>query len=306
MSAPSAPDSDDEFRFLNGDAARVGRTDPLPSVSRVSAGTADHRTVSGLSFDGALAPELVTLHGAGLNAHSFDPMLLALGRPALALDLPGHGRSSWRDDADYRPDHLAVDIADAIEQLAPEPVTLLGHSLGGLAAALTAAARPELVRQVILVDMTPGVSPARDAGVVREFIQGQRDFGSIAEIVERAERLGIGRDRSALTRGVTLNTRLRPDGRLEWTHHLAHLDGLPAAGDPEDPQPYAQIWASLESLDIPIALIAASTGMLTTDHVDQWRQVLPHSAVITLSGPHNLHEAAPRELADAVRSLTQG
>ena len=309
MSTPiEAPATVDEFAFLASDAERVGATGPLPTVRRVWATAPDHRSVSGLSFAGEHPPEIVTLHGAGLNAHSFDPTLLALGRPALSLDLPGHGRSDWREDADYRPQRLTAAIAAALDQLTVGPVTLLGHSLGGLTAALVAELRPERVRDVILIDITPGVSPARDAGAVREFIQGKRDFATVDEIVARAQQFGIGRDPEALMRGVTLNTRRRADGRLEWTHHLAHMDGLTiggASGDGDDAalHPYEPIWESLESLKVPVSLIAAGRGMCGPEHIAEWRSRLPRSPVVTVAGPHNLHEAAPLDLANAVRDL---
>lgn len=297
---------DDEFRFLAGDAERVGRGGPLPAVARESTVVPDRRTVSGLAFDGGRPPQLVALHGAGLNAHSFDPMLLALGRPALALDLPGHGRSDWRSDADYRPSALAADVAAVLDARVTDPVALVGHSLGGLTAALVAAARPRLVRRVILIDITPGVSPRRDAGAVHEFIRGQRHFGSIDEIVDRARRFGIGRDPAALARGIALNTRVRADGRLEWAHHFAHLDA-PSAG--EDPHPYAAIWGALDGLShtgASSALIAADGGMLDAALVAEWRERLPGSPVVTIAGPHNLHEAAPAALAEAVDRLLAG
>jgi pimeloyl-ACP methyl ester carboxylesterase len=285
-----------------GDAERIGRAAPLPAVERVRVGADEGRRVSGLRFGAPADPELVALHGAGLNAHSFDPMLLVLDVPALALDLPGHGRSDWRADADYRPDRLAPDVAPAIESFSRRPIALLGHSLGGLTAALVAASRPALVRRLVVVDITPGVSPSGDAGAVAEFITGQRDYGSIDEIVDRAIRFGIGSNRTALTRGVALNTRRRPDGRLEWTHHLAHLDALPAGAD-GDPRPYAGIWSALQSLDIPVSLIRAESGILGDALVEEWRDRLPGSDVVTVAGPHNLHEAVPVELARVVRRL---
>lgn len=290
---------DDEFRFLPGDAARVSRTEPLPEVTRVSVPVGEGRALSGLRFGPGTVPRVVALHGVGLNAHSFDPVLLALDVPALSLDLPGHGRSDWRADADYRPDHLADDVVSALEALAPEPVVLLGHSLGGLTATLVAAARPELVRALVIVDITPGVSPGGSAGSVAEFISGQRDFGSIEEIVDRAVRFGIGSNRDSLARGVALNTRRRADGRLEWTHHFAHLDRAPAT-EPEDPFPYAPLWGSLQSLEVPLTLVRASSGMVTEALAAEWSEQLPDSTVVELAGPHNLHEAAPAELAEVI------
>ncbi|WP_024356346.1 alpha/beta fold hydrolase [Leucobacter chironomi] len=302
MSSEAPFPGDDEFRFLTGDAARVHRTAPLPRVERVSARVTDGRAMSGLRFGAPEDPELVVLHGAGLNAHSFDPALLAFGRPALALDLPGHGRSDWRDDADYRPHLLAADIVSALDRLAPAPVTLLGHSLGGLAAALVAQARPERVRRLVMVDITPGITPGGDAGAVVEFITGQRHYGSVDEIVDRAIRFGIGSDRAALTRGVALNTRRRPDGRLEWTHHLAHLDALPGSAD-GDPHPYSPIWSALQTLEAPVTLVRAQHGILNNALVEEWRERLPGTEIITVPGPHNLHEADPELLASIVRDL---
>ena len=297
--------ADTEFRFLASDAARAGHTGTLPRVERITLPGGEGRTVSGLRFGAPAAPALVTLHGAGLNAHSFDPTLLALDTPALSIDLPGHGRSDWRADADYRPDNLATDIANALESVAAAssapPVQLIGHSLGGLTAALVAAALPELVGSVVLIDITPGVSPGGDAGSVAEFITGQREYDTIDEIVDRAIAFGIGSNREALTRGVALNTRRRPDGKLEWTHHLAHLDGLPSQGD--DPFPFAQVWGSLQSLDMPITLIRAAHGILSDALIAEWHEQLPTAQVVTLAGPHNLHEAAPRELARALAHL---
>lgn len=293
----------DEFRFLAGDAKRVGRSAPLPTVERRSVHLDDGRSISGLSWQPDRAPEYVFLHGAGLNAHGYDPTVLTLGVPALALDLPGHGHSNWRDDAAYRPDVLAGDVMPALTQLAPAPFTLVGHSLGGLTAMVAAAMRPTALQRLVIIDITPGVVPQRDAGSISEFITGQRDYATQAEIVDRAVAFGIGHDREALARGVALNTRQRADGRWEWRHHLAHLDGLPIA-DSDDPAPLAPLWAPLEALHaagLPITLIAASDGLVNPALRDEWAERLPGSEVITITGPHNLHEAAPVELAAALQ-----
>ena len=72
-------------------------TGALPSVTRVASGP-----VSALKF-GDDAPRVVFLHGGGQNAHTWDTVIIGLGLPALSVDLPGHGRSAWRDDGDYGP-----------------------------------------------------------------------------------------------------------------------------------------------------------------------------------------------------------
>lgn len=294
---------DDEFRFLAADAARVGAQ--MPEVRRVTATLTDGREVAGLQFDPDHAPRLVALHGAGLNAHSFDPMLIAFGEPALAIDLPGHGRSSWREDTDYGPVALAGDLVAALPQLAPgqespAPFALVGHSLGALTAALVATAMPTLVSHLVFVDITPGVRPADGPSAVAEFIQGQRSFATVDEIVDRAVAFGIGSNRAALTRGIALNTRRRDDGRLEWTHHFAHLDGLSVSRTDSSLEP---LWEVLAGLPMPVSLVRAGSGMVPEELAAEWRRRLPDSQVRSVPGPHNLHEACPAELAATIREL---
>lgn len=309
---------DDEFRFLTSDAEHVAHTGPLPQVARLSVPLPDGRTLSLLQFGrspsndepaDSQAPEVVFLHGMGLNAHSFDRTVLALGRPALSIDLAGHGRSDWRADANYRPDQLAEDVVIALDELAPAPVILVGHSLGALTAIAVAALRPNALRSLVLLDLTPGVTPSSDAAGVNEFIAGQRSFDSIDEIVDRAIRFEIGSDRAALTRGVALNTRVRPDGKIEWTHHFAHL--LPDPGEveaqaaatattPPPAQPYAGLWEPLSQLSRPITLIYGTTGMVSKAMLTEWARRLPEATVKSLETGHNVHEQDPVGLANAL------
>src|ERR1700712_2766193 len=106
------PEPADEFSWLPENAAEAGvPAERLLPVRRVAAGTAE----GGLSAlrwgDGP--PELVLLHGGGQNAHTWDTVLAALGVPALAVDLPGHGHSDWREDRNYAPRAHAATVAEA-------------------------------------------------------------------------------------------------------------------------------------------------------------------------------------------------
>lgn len=300
-----ATDQGDEFRFLEGDARRVGRDGPLPEVRRVRAAVGDGRTLSALDFEPARAPQYAFLHGMGLNAHGFDPVVLALDAPAISLDLPGHGLSDWRADADYRPDLLAPDVLTALDEFAPEAFTLVGHSLGGITAALAAPALRDRLTGLVLVDITPGIRPQRDAASISDFISGRREFDTLKQMVDRAVEYGIGEDRAALARGVALNTRRRPDGKWEWAHHFAHMPTAPDQSFGEG-APFAPVWQPLEALGaagVPLSLIRAQDGILDDELVAEWRDRLPGSRAISIAGPHNLHEAAPAELARALREL---
>lgn len=291
---------DDEFRYLSADAARAGRVTGLPHVERIRSRDRAGRLVSALAFDtsgtAANPVDTVFLHGAGLNAHGWDPTILALDVPALALDLPGHGHSDWRHDGNYSPAALSGSVLDALHDRTMAPVHLVGHSLGGLIAALIAAAEPERVSSLTLVDITPDVVTSEDAAAVREFLGGPEGFASHEEIVLRALHAGIGTDRPALERGVALNTRVRSDGRVVWAHHLAQLPAEAiTATDPE------LLWTALRHVRAPLLLIAAADGFVRPPLLEAFQRRLPRAQTAILPGPHNLHEADPRGLAELLR-----
>jgi pimeloyl-ACP methyl ester carboxylesterase len=291
----------DEFSFLPAQAASLGRADP--TVHRVRLTLPDGRTLSGLAW-GDAPPRVTLLHGAGLNAHTWDTTLLHLGVPALALDLPGHGDSSWRDDAAYVARVLAPDVVAAIDAWSDRPQTLVGHSLGGLTTAAVAASRPDLVSQLVIVDITPGVDPSAGPAQIRAFFAGPTDWASRDELVDRALSFGLGGTREAATRGVFLNSRVRPDGRVEWKHHFAHLAAAAAnAGvDATTPDAVRAVlaatgWDDIADVARPITLVRGERGFVTSADAEEFSRRVPHAAVRTLPTGHNAQEEDPGALA---------
>ncbi|MDF2848734.1 MAG: alpha/beta hydrolase, partial [Oerskovia sp.] len=284
------------------------------SAERVRIALPDGRTITALRY-GNEPPVLTFLHGAGLNAHTWDTTILALGLPALALDLPGHGDSSWRTDADYSPSALRDDVVAAVDAWTDRPQVLVGHSLGGLTAAAVAAARPDLVRRLVIVDITPGVNPDAGPRQVRQFFAGPTDWASRDELVDRALAFGLGGTREAATRGVYLNSRVRPDGRVEWKHHFAHLAAAAAeaddrTGDTASDESEADAvrgilartgWDDLAAVQAPVLLVRGALGYVTEADADEFTQKRPGASVVAVPAHHNVHEEIPVELAALLR-----
>ena len=69
----------------------------------------------------------------------------------LLIDMPNHGRSEWTEAFDF------VDLAGRVASLftPDEPVTLVGHSMGGKIAMAIALCHPELVERLVVVDVSP-------------------------------------------------------------------------------------------------------------------------------------------------------
>lgn len=255
-----------------------------------------------LSALNSLSPDFVLLHGAGLYAHSFDAVNLLLSGTRVAFDLPGHGASAWRQDADYTAGTLAQQLAPLFANLT-KPITLVGHSLGGLTALLLAEIYPANIKHLVLVDITPDTLSSHASQKVAEFLSGKRIFNSVEDMVDRAIAFNIGHDRAQLTRGVTLNSRLRADGKYEWAHHFAHLPSL--IGSLNSRQDTAQkLWqatANLAANNTPITLITGDKGMVSAAEINTWRKKLPASFVFELVGGHNLHEQNPAGLAQLLQ-----
>jgi len=99
-------------------------------------------------------PPLVLLHGWGMHAGMWGPLLPALARRARvhAVDLPGHGHSGTV--APYTLDTLTHAVA-ARFHVESTPLTVVGWSLGGLVAMRWARFEPDRVRTLVLIATSP-------------------------------------------------------------------------------------------------------------------------------------------------------
>jgi pimeloyl-ACP methyl ester carboxylesterase len=108
---------------------------------------------------GESGPRVVFVHGLfgqGKNWTTIAKGLVGDGTAGnhrvTLVDLPNHGHSPWTDRVDYL--DMAELLAAELEHLG-EPVTLVGHSMGGKVAMQLALRRPELLRALVVVDIAP-------------------------------------------------------------------------------------------------------------------------------------------------------
>ncbi|HCV28581.1 MAG TPA: alpha/beta hydrolase [Dehalococcoidia bacterium] len=108
-------------------------------------------------------PPVVFLHGLGTRRQDWTAVLreFASGNQVFAPDLRGHG-DSGRVPGGYRFTQYADDIIPFLREVVGEPAALVGHSLGGVIAAVIAADHPELVATAVAVD--PPLFTKRHAG----------------------------------------------------------------------------------------------------------------------------------------------
>jgi pimeloyl-ACP methyl ester carboxylesterase len=126
--------------------------------------SADGLRLHHLRWEGGDGTPIVCLHGVTGQAWAWNGSapLLAERATVLAFDLRGHGASSWAPDGDYSTAVLAADLAAALVELGLATVDVVGLSWGGLVGATLAAARPDLVRSLVMVDVPPVFAAAVD------------------------------------------------------------------------------------------------------------------------------------------------
>ncbi|MES2170877.1 MAG: alpha/beta hydrolase [Actinomycetota bacterium] len=250
------------------------------------------------------APQIVFIHGGGQNAHTWDSVVTLLGRPALGVDLPGHGHSSWRDDREYRAPANAVAVAVALQQLAPEPLLVVGMSLGGMTAINLAARWPELVPRLMLVDILPRTSSATrrlnpDSRGAVALIDGPKVFDSQEHMVSAAVKASPSRAAAATRRGVVNNSVQLPDGSWRWRY-----DDLRIERD-DDATVAEALWGDLAGLEMPTMLVrGGSSEFVSDDDLARFHELRPDAASLVIPhAGHSVQSDQPVALAATIASF---
>jgi pimeloyl-ACP methyl ester carboxylesterase len=301
----------DEFGLFHENADEYGLpfTAP-PRVARREVSVAPDRAVSALVWGHAadpaeVTPEVVFVHGGAQNAHTWDTVIMALGRPAVAVDLPGHGHSGWRADGAYSPANLADDVAVAVQTLAPAAALVVGMSLGGLTSMELAARHPQLVRSLMMIDITPGVNGAKTKAIT-DFVDGPQSFPSFEALLQRTQEHNPTRSERSLRRGILHNAHQLPDGSWQWNYDRgsrarAGANATPAVPTAEvDPTvTLSPLWDDFGSITCPVTLVRGGVSpVVDDDDVAEARRRQPQLQVHVVDGAgHSVQGDRPLELA---------
>jgi pimeloyl-ACP methyl ester carboxylesterase len=235
---------------------------------------------------------VLLLHGGGQTRHAWGETAIALtarGWPTTAVDLRGHGESSWAPDGDYSLAAFAGDVVSLVGSCDSPPV-LVGASLGGMASLQALADHPDLqVAGLILVDVAHRFEHAGARRVADFMGAGRSGFDHPSEASDAVAEYLPHRQRPTDPNGIVRNLRLR-EGRWRWHWDPALLDAFPAAMDPERVEQQARrMEATLGSLTIPVLLIRGGHSDVVTPAIaDEFEAFAPTGKVVEVSGARHM------------------
>ena len=124
------------------------------------------------------APAFALLHGGGQGSWVWGPTVRALeakGARVMALDVPGCGVKRGRDLADMTVDHVAAELLADLAGWTEEPVTLVGHSLGGVVLTRMAETAPDRFARLIYVSCAAPLPGQTPIAMIGGGVQGASD-----------------------------------------------------------------------------------------------------------------------------------
>lgn len=252
------------------------------------------------------ATPVLALHGWLDNAASFVPLARHLdGLDLVAIDLPGHGRSTHlatgADYSFYGSVNAVLDVADA---LGWERFALLGHSMGAGIASLVAAASPQRITRFVAIEALGALAeaPERTAIRMREAVAAARALpGKSLRVFPTLE--------PAIRARMQANALSEPVARLLVERGTRGVEG-------------GYTWSSDQRLMLPsftrlteaqvADLVAGIECKVRVIHGDPAQAYLPdpvrraHAAalrdgeLIVIRGGHHLHMEQPDEVAAAI------
>ncbi|MFF3907316.1 alpha/beta fold hydrolase [Streptomyces sp. NPDC001848] len=249
-----------------------------------------HRIHDSRTPSAARSTPLLFLHGLAGHQGEWDdvlPRFLADGHKVVTYDARGHGDST-RSPRDMTRAACAGDAVALIDHLSLAPVTLIGQSLGGHTALLTAAAHPDLIRSLVLIEAGPAqADPGLPQGVGAWMDSRPERFDSRAHAVDF-----FGHE--AWARGLEE----REDG---W-YPKVERDRMIAAVTELSERSYWQEWAQVRC---PTLVVRGERGTMPESEQTGMRARRPEGTTLEVipDAGHDVHLDQPERLHAAISAF---
>src|SRR4051812_139584 len=255
------------------------------------------------------SPVALMLHGWLDHAHGFDWLCDALPElRTVALDFRGHGLSEHHSPgSSYALADYVADVNAAQEALREPRLHLVGHSMGGTVALMFAAARPDAVASLTVVESLgpTGGAPEQAVERLRAFVSElgksprKRAYSNVEDAALKLRENNPGLSSEAAQHMARFGTQKTDAGYLfSFDPALRRRSGMI--------HDEAQWMAVLGAVKAPVQVIRGTRGAPFDQAALQARlNALRGPKIIALDGGHHVHLDRPAEAARAIQEFIQ-
>jgi len=257
----------------------------------------------------------VFVHGIrdqGRSWETFIAELINKGlliKHAVALDLRGHGDSEWPStNRGYQHEDFLTDLAGLVKHLDKEALTIIGHSLGGSMCLLYAAAFPEKVKRLVLLESLGPFARSDEEvpDIIAERLKG-RDYIEIPFPHESLE--GAAKSLQKIFPLIPDDVALQmarhgtnyKGGRYRWKYDpVLRYRTTTAMSE-------GQIEAFIRRLKCPILFVYGTESDFMKSVRGHRAQLFPNAQIVPVEGAgHHIPHEKPEELAKIVVPFLMG
>lgn len=238
---------------------------------------------------------VVILHGLFGSSDNFGSIGRTLGAEfdMILVDERDHGRSPHTDRITYP--LMAGDVHALVMKLGLKDIVLVGHSMGGKTAMTFAQRWPELLKQLVVIDIGPREYPIGDHAAIIKAL-GTSDPAGKESRKEMEAHLSQYVPEPGVVQFLMKSLYWEKPGRLAWRFNVPVLerdmDHILAAMGPE-------------TVHVPTLFIrGGKSGYILREDLPQLKEQFPDSRVETVPfAGHWVHAQAPDEVMDFIRSV---
>ncbi|HVX00803.1 MAG TPA: alpha/beta hydrolase [Candidatus Babeliaceae bacterium] len=201
---------------------------------------------------GGNKPSIVLLHGLMTSGACWTPLARELEEnyDVIMPDARGHGNSTAPHQG-YCYNNLAIDVLSLIDALGLDDPVLIGHSMGGMTAAVVASRSPKRLRGLVLADPA-FLTPQRQIEVYESDVVDQH-----RQVLNRSREDFLAETRTRRSHRSSELIELFVQARFQTSIHAFEIL------TPPNPD-YMRL---IETIDIPSLLVIGGVGGVVSSEV---------------------------------------
>lgn len=238
---------------------------------------------------------MVILHGLFGSADNFGTIGKDLGRDhdVLLVDQRDHGRSPHSTQVTYP--LMAEDVRELVVGLGLSDITLVGHSMGGKTAMVFAQRWPELLRHLVVIDISPREHQSTHDAILLALTSADLHALGTRKAVE--EHLARSIPEPGVVQFLLKSLYWKEPDQLAWRMnvHLLQRD-----------LPHILAAIGPQVIRVPTLFIrGGQSDYITREDLPAIKEQFPNSRVETIPfAGHWVHAQAPEEVMALIRALS--